>query len=109
MIAAVVLVPSVTGHWNVAHRAGKPYADAYGSTILNSVPRNSAVFILGAELTDPVIYRQVVYHQRRDVVVIAADGLAYGWYRDELAVVSVSRCRRRRATRGSTRRELCRH
>jgi hypothetical protein len=39
---------------------------------------------LGAELTQPLIYRQVVDHDRPDVVVVAADGLSYDWYRQQV-------------------------
>jgi hypothetical protein len=84
-IAAVLLVPSVLTHWATAHRDSTPFADRYASTALGELPRNAALLVWGAELTQPLIYRQVVDHQRADVVVIAADGLSYGWYRDQLS------------------------
>jgi hypothetical protein len=67
------------------HRSGKPYADAYAETVLGELPHRAALFVLGAELTQPMIYRQVVYHQRPDVVVIAMDGLPQDWYRRQIS------------------------
>jgi hypothetical protein len=83
-IAAALLVPLAIRSWPVAHRSSKPLADRYATAAFAELPTHAAVFILGAELTQPLIYRQVVYHQRRDVAVIAADGVEHGWYRQQL-------------------------
>ncbi len=85
VLGAAVVVPLALGNWSVVHRDSKPFADRYGSTMLSELPPHAAIFILGAELTQPLVYRQVVYHQRPDVVVVAADGLSYGWYREQLS------------------------
>jgi Protein of unknown function (DUF2723) len=84
-LGAAVVVPLVLGNWSVVHRTSKPYADDYAQTAFSELPRGSAVFLNVAELTQPLIYRQVVYHQRRDVVVVAADGLEFGWYRQQIS------------------------
>jgi Protein O-mannosyl-transferase TMEM260-like len=84
-IAAALIVPSVINHWSVVHTSEQPYADRYASTVLGELPPHAAVFIWGAELTQPLIYRQVVYHQRPDVAVIAADGLSFDWYRQQVS------------------------
>jgi hypothetical protein len=85
LIGVAVLVPSVSSHWKLASRAAKPFADRYAATVFGELPPRAALFVSAAELTQPLIYRQVVDHQRRDVTVIAADGLSTGWYREQLA------------------------
>ena len=85
VLAAAVVLPLALGNRSVVKRNSKPFADRYASSAFSELPPHAAVFILGAELTQPLIYRQVVYHQRRDVAVIAADGLSYGWYREQLS------------------------
>jgi hypothetical protein len=84
-LGVAVLVPSVLGNWSVVHRSSKPFADTYAQAVFSELPPHAAVFSFGAELTQPLIYRQVVDHQRPDVVVVAADGLEYGWYRQQLS------------------------
>jgi hypothetical protein len=85
LLVAAVLVPSVIVHWPVAHRSEDPLADRYAKSVFQELPPRSVVFIWGAELTQPLIYRQLVHHDRRDVLVVAADGLSYDWYREQLA------------------------
>ena len=85
VLGAAVVVPLALGNWSVVRRDSKPFADRYASTALSELPPHAAVFILGAELTQPLVYRQVVYHQRPDVAVVAADGLSYDWYREQLS------------------------
>jgi hypothetical protein len=84
-LAAAVLVPAVLGNWSVVHRSSRDFTDGYAGAVLDELPPHAAVFVLGAELTQPLIYRQVVYRQRPDVAVIAADGLEFGWYRQQLS------------------------
>ncbi len=66
-LGAALVVPLVIGNWSVVHRADKPFADRYAETAFADLPPHAALFMLGAELTQPLIYRQVVYHQRPDV------------------------------------------
>jgi hypothetical protein len=84
VLAVVLLVPAVISHWSVVRRDVKPFADSYATSVFNELPPRSVVVILGFERATPLIYRQVVYHQRRDVVVVAADGLNHDWYREQL-------------------------
>jgi hypothetical protein len=84
LIAGLLVVPSVIEHRSTADRDAQPLADRYASTELGELPRHAVLFILGAELTQPLIYRQVVDHDRPDVVVVAADGLSYDWYRQQV-------------------------
>ncbi len=83
-LGAAVVVPLVLGNWSGVQRSSKPFADDYAQAVFSELPPHAAVFILGANLTQPLIYRQVVYHQRRDVEVVAVDGLEFGWYRQQL-------------------------
>lgn len=85
IMGGTLLVPSISHHWAVAHRASKPFADRYARSLFAELPPRAVVFIWGAELTQPLVYRQVVYHERPDVVVVAADGLSYDWYRRQLS------------------------
>lgn len=85
VLAGVVLVPPAVAAWPVAHRGGTPLADRYASAVFASLPRNAIVFIGSAELSQPLVYHQVVLGERPDVAVIAADGLVYPWYREVAA------------------------
>lgn len=84
LLAGLLIVPPALGNRSGASRSAKPFADRYASSVFSELPPHSAVVIWGAELTQPLIYRQVIDHQRRDVLVVAADGLSYDWYRQEL-------------------------
>jgi hypothetical protein len=85
VLGLAVVLPSLIGHHDEASRASKPFADRYAESVFGELPPRSAVFILGAERTQPLVYRQVVAKERPDVVVVATDGLSYDWYRGELA------------------------
>jgi hypothetical protein len=84
-LAAVLIVPLAVGNWSTVHRSDKPFATRYARAAFAELPAHAALFVMGAELTQPLIYRQVVFGQRRDVAVIAADGVEYGWYRQQLS------------------------
>jgi hypothetical protein len=84
-LAAALIAPLIAGKWSAVHRSDRPFADRYAQAAFAELPPHAALFVMGAELTQPLIYRQVVYHQRRDVAVIAADGVEYGWYRAQLS------------------------
>ena len=84
-LATALLIPLVLDNWSNVHRSSRPFADRYAATMFGELPKRSAVFILGAELAQPLIYQQVVDHRRPDVVVVAADGIEYPWYREQLS------------------------
>ena len=85
VVAAVTLIPTISSHRTTASRDTKPFADAYAASVFSELPPRSVLFVLGQELTDPLINRQVVNHERNDVVVIATDGLSTAWYRDQIS------------------------
>jgi hypothetical protein len=85
MIAALVIAPVAAGSRAVVSREAQPFADRYARSVFAELPRHAVVFSFDAELTQPLVYEQVVLHKRPDVLVVAADGLAYPWYRDEIS------------------------
>lgn len=85
VLAIAVLAPSLILHWPVANRSSEPFADRYAESVFRELPPRAVLFVWGAEKTQPLIYRQEVHGERRDVVVVAADGLSFGWYRRQLA------------------------
>ncbi len=65
-----LLVPSILGHWSVAHRAGKPYADRLASAVFAELPpRSGGVRVeLGARGSARLPAGRE--HRRRDVLVV---------------------------------------
>lgn len=84
-LAAAVLVPSAILHRPVAQRSAEPLADGFARAAFAELPPRAVVFLLGAERTQPLIYRQVVKGERRDVTVVATDGVGNAAYRIALA------------------------
>ena len=56
----------------------------YGQTTLESLPKNSVVFVVGDKLSMISKYLQIVEGQRRDIKIILIDFLALKWYQDNL-------------------------
>lgn len=83
-VAVAALVPLVVVGWPVAHRSDNAFADRYAETVFSELPHRAVLFVWGSDLNFPLEYRQIVYHQRRDVVVVAVGGLRYAWYRQEI-------------------------
>jgi hypothetical protein len=84
-LGVALVLPLAVGNWSAVHRSSKPLADRYAQTVFSELPPHAALFVLGAELTQPLIYRQVVFHERPDVTVIALDGLPQEWYRAQIS------------------------
>jgi Protein O-mannosyl-transferase TMEM260-like len=84
-LGAALVLPLAVGNWSTVRRSSKPFADRYAQTVFSELPPHAAMFVLGAELTQPMIYRQVVYHERPDVTVVALDGLPQEWYRAQIS------------------------
>jgi hypothetical protein len=84
-IGLLVLVPSIVGHWGVAHRDADPLADRYAKTVLDSLPPRAVVFIWGFERAEPMFYRQVVKDERPDVVVVSSELLTKDWYPEQIS------------------------
>jgi hypothetical protein len=83
--AACVVVPSLVAHFPVAEHRGPGWAEAYARGVLSDLDPGSAVVVWGAERTFPLSFLQTVEDERDDVAVIAGDGLARGWYREQIA------------------------
>jgi len=84
VLGAATLVPLAIAGWPVAHRSDNAYADAYAETTFSELPHRAALFVWGSDLNFPLTYRQVVYHQRPDVVVVSIGGLRFDWYRRQI-------------------------
>lgn len=84
VLGAAIVVPLVSSGRAVAERSSKPYADRYAASIFADVPHGAVLIVGGADLSQPLIYDQVVLHRRRDVLVVEADTLSYPWYREQL-------------------------
>src|SRR6185437_3949056 len=71
IVAAAVIVPSLVVHYRAADHRGPPLADVYAEQVLAAVPQRGVLLVWGAEFGMPITYRQVVFHERRDVTVIS--------------------------------------
>jgi hypothetical protein len=85
LLAAAVLATSALSHRAVMDRAARPLADYYARTVFSELPRNAVVGVWNAEFSQPLIYRQVVFHERPDVTVVVTGALSSDWYREQLA------------------------
>jgi hypothetical protein len=86
VLAVALVLPSVLFHYRPATHRIAPLADQYGDAVLRSLPPNAVVIASGWEFAQPMIYRQLVDHERPDVAVLSADFLTEntGWYRDQI-------------------------
>jgi hypothetical protein len=84
-LAAAAIVPLLIVGWPVAHRSDNAYADRYAETVFSELPPHAILFVWGSDLNFPLQYRQIAYHQRTDVTVVAVGGLRFRWYRQELS------------------------
>ncbi|HEY5014055.1 MAG TPA: hypothetical protein VIK61_15330, partial [Acidimicrobiia bacterium] len=87
VVVAIVLAPSVVVHRAYADHRSPALADRYAERVFSELPRHSVLFVDGYEFAEPMRYRQIVAHERPDVVVVSADLLGLGWYRDQLSRV----------------------
>src|SRR5205823_5213410 len=55
-----------------------------GRAILDPLPQNALLFVLGDVQDESVLYQQIVEHHRRDVTFVIQGMLGFDWYRDEL-------------------------
>ena len=83
--ALVVLGPSLLTHFSAANHRTPPLADRYGHRVLAGLPSHSVLVVYRADWAFPLIYRQIVAGERRDVAVINVDNFALGWYRQQTA------------------------
>lgn len=83
-VFVAVLLPSLLVHYHHADHRQPPLADAYAHRILAALPRHAALVVLQADLTFPLVYRQAVLAERRDVGIIVATSLQFDWYREQI-------------------------
>ena len=60
-----------------------PLADRYGSRVLSELPPNAVLMVWGEEYSAPMVERQLVHNQRRDVTVLCIDQLFIKWFREQ--------------------------
>ncbi len=85
VLAVAVLLPSVLVHREHANLRVQPYADQYAQEVLDALPQHAALLVWGQEYSMPMLYRQLVDHQRPDVLVISANDVGLDWGREQLA------------------------
>jgi hypothetical protein len=83
-LAMIALLPSVLVHHQYADHRLPPLADRYATQVFALLPPHSALITWGEEFSWPLVYRQVVDHDRPDVAIISANSIPIGWASDEL-------------------------
>jgi hypothetical protein len=83
-LVAVVVVPSLVVHRANADLRVAPLADRYGSRVLEALPHNAVLLVWGEEYSMPMLYRQLVDHERTDITVVSANSIGIEWARDQL-------------------------
>jgi hypothetical protein len=83
-LVGVTIVPSVLVHHKYANMRVPPFADDYGQSVLAELPPHSVLMVWGEEFSFPIIYRQVVDHERPDVTVLSVNGIGLDWVREQL-------------------------
>jgi hypothetical protein len=84
IIVLVAVVPSLIVHYQNADHRIAPLADRYALRVLASLPPRSVLLTGGWEYGQPIVERQLLHHDRPDVVVVSADAIPFTWYRDEM-------------------------
>ncbi|HVA61384.1 MAG TPA: DUF2723 domain-containing protein [Mycobacteriales bacterium] len=85
-LATVALLGIFQGLLESSHAAQGPDLEArYASTVFSELPRDAVLIVVPYERSAPLLYRQVVAHQRQDVLVLYLDALGQSWYRAELS------------------------
>jgi hypothetical protein len=82
---AIVLLPSIVVHYQLANHRQQPIADNYAKRVFAELPPHAVLFVNQADLTFPIVYRQTVFADRPDVSVIIETSLQFGWYREQIA------------------------
>ena len=83
-VVIAVLLPSLLVHFRHADHRGPPLADRYAKRVLGELPRRAVFFVYQADLSFPLVDRQTVYGERRDVTFIIATSLQFSWYREQV-------------------------
>ena len=80
----LVLAPSILVHYRLANHRQPPLADNYAKRVLEELPQRAVLFVYQADLTFPIVNRQAVFGDRRDVSVIVTTSLQFEWYREQI-------------------------
>jgi hypothetical protein len=83
-LAMITLLPSILVHQKYADHRLPPLADRYAIQVFALLPPHSALITWGEEFAWPLVYRQVVDHDRPDVAIISANSIPIGWASDQL-------------------------
>jgi hypothetical protein len=83
-LCAAVVVPSLVVHPARATQKVPPLADDYGRRVLDELPPHAVLLVWGEEYSMPMLYRQIVDRERRDVTVVSANSIGLPWARDQL-------------------------
>jgi hypothetical protein len=84
VLVAVLLLPSVLVHRTYADQRIPPLADRYGLRVLDALPPHAVLLVWGQEYSMPMVYRQLVDHDRADVTVVSANSVGLDWAREQL-------------------------
>ena len=84
-LLAVVVVSSLVVHRANADLRTTPLADRYGNRVLDALPHNAVLLVWGEDYSMPMLYRQLVDHERPDVAVVSANSVAIDWAREQIA------------------------
>jgi hypothetical protein len=85
VLGILAVVPSVLVHREYADHRVPAFADRYGAEVLRTLPPDSALLVFGEEYAMPMVYRQVLAHERPDVAVIAVNSVGIDWAADQLS------------------------
>jgi hypothetical protein len=83
LLAAITITGAALTH-PAADHSPTPFADTYAQDVFADLPDNAVLLVWGAERAFPLWQHQQVRGERRDVTVVAADGLNRPWYREQL-------------------------
>lgn len=84
VLALAVVVPSAVVHRGPARHPARDLDERFARDLLADVAPDGVVVVGFVDHSFPVLYAQEDLGHRRDVDVVAADGLTRGWYRDQV-------------------------
>jgi len=85
LVAAIpVLAPPALENGGVADHGSISVTDEYAASALAELPHDAVLFVWNADPAFALWKRQILNHDRPDVVVVLSQGLTYPWYRKEV-------------------------
>jgi hypothetical protein len=85
VVVAALLVPSVVVHYQYANHREPPFVDRYAQRVLAELPPHAVLVVGGYGWALPILYRQIVDHERTDVTVVDGGTTTRAWYREQLS------------------------